>query len=75
MRLCLELVLLLQIFKKIRRVCPILQSTISLGFSINTFGDSGMRKMKMMILTTLFVAWSLDLGCEYTLCLHNCLFN
>lgn len=72
MRLRLELVLLLQIFKKIS---PVLQSTISLGFSINTFGDSGTRKMKMMILTTLFVAWSLDSGCEYTLCLHNCLFN
>lgn len=40
-----------------------LQST---GFSISTSGGSGMRKMKTMTLTTLFVVWSLVSGCEHT---------
>lgn len=53
---------------------PILFPLLCLGFFINTFGGRGMRKMKMMILTTLFVVWSLVSGCEYTLCLSNGVF-
>lgn len=42
-----------------------------LDFFINIFGGSGMKKMKMMILTTLFVVWSLVSDCEYTRCVSN----
>ncbi|KAG7239524.1 hypothetical protein INR49_028826 [Caranx melampygus] len=38
------------------------------GFSISTSGGSGMRKMKMMTLTTLFAVWELVSDCEYFLC-------
>lgn len=42
-----------------------------LDFFINIFGGSGMKKMKMMILTTLFVVWSLVSDCEDADCVSN----
>lgn len=69
----------LHIFKQSDKVyCPLVPSfplplfpLLSAGFSINTSGGSGMRKMKMMTLTILFAVWSLVSGCEYTLCLGD----
>lgn len=37
------------------------------GFFLNTSGGSGMRKTRMMTLTTSCVAWSLGSDCERTL--------
>lgn len=62
--------------KHIGDVCPyliLMHNTVFqfLDFSINIFGGSGMKKMKMMILTTLFVVWSLVSDCEDTDCVSN----
>lgn len=43
-------------------------SPLFADFSTSTSGGSGMRKTKMMTLTTLFVVWSLVSGCECTFC-------
>ncbi|XP_042560379.1 SHC SH2 domain-binding protein 1 homolog B-like [Clupea harengus] len=37
------------------------------GFSTNISGESGMKRMRMMTLTTLCDVWSLASGCEYYL--------
>lgn len=41
---------------------------IPTGFFISISGGSGMRKMRMMTLITLFGVWSLVLGCKCPLC-------
>ena len=46
-------------------------SPLFADFSTSTSGGSGMRKTKMMTLTTLFVVWNLVSGCECTLRLSD----
>lgn len=62
--------------KHIADTCPyliLMHDTVfqCLDFFINIFGGNGMKKMKMMILTTLFVVWSLVSDCEDNNCVSN----
>ncbi len=57
----LELTCFSTFFRRFEVYCPLLSSLscMSVDSSTNTSGGVGMRKMKMMTLTTLFVMWNL----------------